>query len=299
MASGLQAQQFPNGPVRWILPEPTGGNFDNLARGIAPALSKQLKVPVIVQNVPGPEGVNQVFRAKPDGQTIGMLDPMGELAREIVVKPDFNVHEMTWLGRINAGTNLVVASKKSGIRSFNELKGRQAPVRIGIFGLTSPFVQFIMLSSAAEFPIVPVNYRTIGELIFGHVRGDTDLSSLGVNAWIKHIEADNAVPILLVGPDHDARSPGTPSLKDVGLDDYSVFTIHRAVSAPPRVPTDVRAKLVEAFRAAMSDPGTIAFLERAKFENNSLWGADFDPIVATLQKALPQHADILKQALTK
>src|ERR1041385_493261 len=50
-APGAQAQQFPNGPVRWILPEPTGGNFDNLARGIAPALSRQLKVPVVVQNI--------------------------------------------------------------------------------------------------------------------------------------------------------------------------------------------------------------------------------------------------------
>jgi putative tricarboxylic transport membrane protein len=69
--------QFPNGPVRWVLPEPTGGNFDALARGIAPVLARNLKVPVVVQNIPGPEGVNQVFRAKPDGQTIGMLDPMG------------------------------------------------------------------------------------------------------------------------------------------------------------------------------------------------------------------------------
>jgi tripartite-type tricarboxylate transporter receptor subunit TctC len=215
------------------------------------------------------------------------------------MKPDFNVHEMTWLGRINAGTNLVVASKKSGIHSFNELKGRQAPVRVGIFGLSSPFIQFIMLSSAVKFQIVPVNYRTIGELIFGHVRGDTDLSSLGVNAWIKHIQAGNAVPILLVGPDHDDRSPGTSSLKDVGLSEYSIFTIHRAVSAPPRVSADIRAKLVAAFRGAMADPDTVAFLERAKFETNSLWGTDFDPIVAALQKALPQHAEILKQAVTK
>src|SRR4051812_49185269 len=105
LSSTAAFPQFPNGPVRWILPEPTGGNFDALARGIAPVLAKNLRVPVVVQNIPGPEGVNQVYRAKPDGQIIGMLDPMGELAREIVMKPDFNVHEMTWLGRINAGTN--------------------------------------------------------------------------------------------------------------------------------------------------------------------------------------------------
>lgn len=291
--------QFPNGPVRWILPEPTGGNFDALARGIAPVLAKNLKVPVVVQNIPGPEGVNQVYRAKPDGQTIGMLDPIGELAREIVLKPDFNVHEMTWLGRINAGTNLVVASKKSGIMSFDELKDRKTPVRIGIFGLSSPFVQLIMLSSAAKFPIVPVNYRTIGELIFGHVRGDTDLSSLGVNAWLKHIEAGNAVPILMVGAERDARSPNTPSLNDIGLGQYGIFTIHRAVSAPPGVPADIREKLVAAFRATMTDPTTVAFLERAKFESNSLWGSDFDPIAKALGAALPQHADVLKQAVTQ
>ena len=47
------------------------------------------------------------------------------------------------------------------------------------------------------------------------------------------------------------------------------------------------------------DPTTVAFLERAKFESNSLWGSDFDPIAKALGAALPAHADILKQAVTQ
>jgi tripartite-type tricarboxylate transporter receptor subunit TctC len=56
---------YPDHAVRWIVPVGSGGAFDLLARALAPILSRNLGVPVVVENIPGSEGYRQIYAAKP------------------------------------------------------------------------------------------------------------------------------------------------------------------------------------------------------------------------------------------
>ena len=217
-----RAADFPNGPIKWIIPYPSGGSYDALSRGLAPILSKQFGVPVVVNIIPGPDGYNQLINAKPDGQTIGMSEPLSVYATAMLSKPKYNVEDLTWLGRVNASGNLIVASKKSGITSFEQLKNHKGPVRGGAFGVTTPILQQILLADAVKFQLAAVNFRTIGEMIIGTVRGDVDISTLGVAPWLKHIEAGNVVPILIWNNERDPLLPNVPCLADLGLSELTV-----------------------------------------------------------------------------
>src|SRR3981189_3190078 len=79
-APGSQAQTFPSEPITMIVAWPAGGGSDISMRLLADALSKQIKVPVVVLNKPGAGGAighRETVNAKPDGSTIGMFSSGG------------------------------------------------------------------------------------------------------------------------------------------------------------------------------------------------------------------------------
>ena len=79
-APPLQAQTFPSEPITLIVAWPAGGGSDISMRLLADALSKQIKVPVVVLNKPGAGGAighREIVNAKPDGYTIGMFSSGG------------------------------------------------------------------------------------------------------------------------------------------------------------------------------------------------------------------------------
>lgn len=282
----LHAAEFPSGPIKWIIPYPSGGAYDRLSRGLAPILSKKFGVPVVVQIIPGPEGYSQIINAKPDGQTIGMSEPLSVFATAMLTKPSYNVDDLIWLGRINASISLIVASKKSGITSIEQVFRHKGPVRGAAFGVTTPILQQILLAEAARFKLAPVNFRTIGELIVGTVRGDVDIALLGATPWLKHIEAGNVIPILTWDDERHPKFPKVPSLKDIGHANLVKFMNHRSVVVPPKLPDAIADKITKVFQETISAGEGKAFLEKANFETNQMWGKEFRDAIAEVKQSV-------------
>lgn len=291
--------EYPSQTIRWIIPYGTGGAYDALARGIAPALGKQLGVNVVVETIPGPDGYNRIYSAKPDGYTIGMADPVGEFAQAVVNPVPYKLQDMTWLGRINAASNLAVASKKSGFTSFDQVKASTQPVRVAAFGVSAPLVQMILLSQATGFKMASVNFRTPGDVIFGVVRGDADLGQLGVLLWTKHIEAGSVTPLLIWDETRDPRLPNVPTLREIGQGDLVNMMAQRSVIGPPKLPIEIQEKLIEAFRKTVSEGEGLAFIKRGNFETNQMWGTEFQRNVAEIHRAIDKYGDVLKKFTTQ
>lgn len=294
----VQAAGYPNGPIKWIIPYPTGGAYDALSRGLAPILSKNFGARVLVNIIPGPDGYNQIINAKPDGQTIGMSEPLSLFTTAMLTKPNYNVDDLVWLGRIDASVSVIVASKKSGITSFDQMKNHKGPVRGGAFGVTTPIIQEILLAHAVGFKLAPVNFRTIGELIFGTLRGDVDIGLLGITPWLKHIQAGNVVPILIWDDHRDPRFPNVPCLKDIGQENLMVFLNHRGIVVPPKLPADVSSKIVDVFQKTISSGEGKGFLEKAHFETNQLWGKPFQDTIAEIKVALKKAEPTIRELAT-
>ena len=82
LASASALAQYPDRPIRFIVPQAAGSATDNVVRLLAPEMAKQLNQQVIVENRPGGAltiGIDATAKAPPDGYTIGM-GPVGAMA---------------------------------------------------------------------------------------------------------------------------------------------------------------------------------------------------------------------------
>lgn len=290
------AERFPNQPVTWIVPYTPGGSFDILPRAIGPVLSKQLGVPVVVQNIPGPEGYNRFFRSFPDGHTIGMVDLVGELAGRLVRTPVYDATRFEYLGRINSGVNLFVASPKAGIRKLEDLKKAKESVRCGSFGaLSTPTLECILLAERLGFPMTIVRFRGPAEVIVAIVRGDADIATLGTTLWLDHIAKGNVVPLLLWADEGDPRVAGVISLKDIGQSELSVAAVQRSVAASPGTPPERIRILATALGGAIKSDQVQKFLAKRNFETNTQIGGAFQSTIKDLTRLLAQFEPAIRK----
>ena len=286
--------EYPDHSVRWIIPVGSGGAFDLLARALAPILSRNLGVPVVVENVPGAEGYRQIYAAKPDGYTIGMASPGGEFVQAVISPPSYKFDDMTWIGQITGAVNLVVASKQSGITSFAQMRASKQPLRFASFNLGPPLVQMVLLAHATDFSLTRVNVATPGDFITALKRGDADVGSLGLQSLLKPVAAGEVVPLLVWDTKPDTRAPGVPTLAHIGHPELALILNHRSVIAPPHVPDDIKRVLIAAFRKTVEEGDGLAYLKAQKFELNSIWGAEFEAKIATLRQAIDGYAPVLR-----
>src|SRR5207237_4955677 len=109
------AADYPERPIRFVVPQAAGSATDNIARLVAPELARQLGQPVVVDNRPGGAltiGIDAVAKSPPAGYTIGM-GPVGALAitRHMVEKLRYDIErDLQPVGRITAGYMVLAAS---------------------------------------------------------------------------------------------------------------------------------------------------------------------------------------------
>ena len=111
-ASGAAAQNYPNRPVRLVVPFPPGGAVDTIARVITPALSERLREQIVVDNRGGANaiiGTDIVAKAPPDGYTL-LIEPAGHAITPTVTKklPYDTLKDLAAVGLIGNGAYVLV-----------------------------------------------------------------------------------------------------------------------------------------------------------------------------------------------
>ena len=123
----LHAQvNYPDKPVKLIVPFPPGGNVDLSARILAPALAKELGQPVVVENRAGASGtlgLDAVAKAAPDGYTIGIASPVNHLAAPSLYPklPYDSVRDFSPVGLIASVPMVLAVGPSSPAKTVQEL----------------------------------------------------------------------------------------------------------------------------------------------------------------------------------
>ncbi|MCC7429089.1 MAG: tripartite tricarboxylate transporter substrate binding protein [Alphaproteobacteria bacterium] len=287
----------PSRPIEYIVPYTAGSLADRNARAAAPLLSRELGVPVAVQNIPGATGFNRIFRAAPDGTTIGAGDPVAQMGLQIVQPQPFDALGFTWLGHYSAGTQVMVLSAKSRFQSLDQMRNSRQPVRCGTFGgISTGAMQCAMLGRALNFPVAFVSVQGPPELVLAAVRGDVDVASLGPSLWLDHFRQNNVRGLLSWAAGRDERVPDLPALRDVNLANLAPVTVLRAVSAPPNLPAAIRDRLVDALNKVVASPEWNQFVTQARLERNWRFAADYADSLREAQRLLRENEATLKSA---
>ncbi len=305
MAASAPAADYPDHPIRFIVPQAAGSATDTVARILAAELSKQFGQQVIVDDRPGGAltiGLDLVAKSAPDGYTIGM-GPIGALAitRHMVAKLPYNIErDFQPIALVARGHLLLAVSPKLPIPSVKELvdyaKKNPGKLTNASSSNGSPgHVGGELFKYMTETEIVHVPYRggapAITDLIAGHV--DLMFESL---QSIAPFARDGKVRAL--GVSGAARSPAFPELPTIaeaGVPGYLAPT-WTGVIAPAGVPRPIVDKLNAAINKALESE---AFKEKFAKIGDEPAGGTPEEFAATIKADSAKWDDVVRRSGAK
>ena len=251
---------FPEKDITFIIPYSPGGGFDRTVRAIAPYMEKYLpkKVNVIPKNVSGAggrKGIAQLFRAKADGHTIAVFNIPGMAIPPIMgEKVNYDLSKVSWIARLARGTYVLAVGAKSSIKSFDDVKKLDRPLKItttgqGSTGFTASVVASTVMGISHK---MLTGYKGSKQFILAAVRGDGDAVYTLVTTIRKYHQAGDVR--LLASFEAKSSFPGVPTVRELGYTELEGMGLERLVGGPPGVPAD-RVKILEqAMLKSMADP---------------------------------------------
>jgi tripartite-type tricarboxylate transporter receptor subunit TctC len=275
-ASMLAADSdFPGRNIDFIIPKAPGGGFDNLVRVIAPALERFLprKVNVVPDNIPaggGGKGIGQLYRARPDGYTIGAVDLPGSfILQEKQGSAGFDLNKITWLCAMGLPEYFCLGvGANSPLKTFDDLKAlsKTRSVKFTSSGpegtaYAATVVGANLLGIRAQ---LITGYKGSSDFVVGAIRGDGDAVIAPVTS-IRPMQQSRTIRILATFEQHSSF-PGVPDATTLGVPELSRILLDRLVGAPPGLPGDIKSILSTAFAKSMADPRTVDLAKKFEVE---------------------------------
>jgi len=274
--------QYPDKPIRMIVPWAAGGSTDATSRALAKAAEAHLGQPIVVVNVPGASttiGMSQLNRAAPDGYTIGTLSSTSyNFAVSGQKLPYDAIQGFSYISYYGDNLIGIAVPASSPFKTLAELieHGKKHRLTYGTAGAVSTqhlIGAGLQRATGAQLDHIPMNGSagSINALLGKHVDFQVEVS-----VWMPHLES-GAVRVLAVNtPNRSKHLPNLPTLRELG---FPYLRSVQGVIAPPGLPEPIRAKLETAFRKALTDPAFINTMDRMSMEVIDMSGADTKALV--------------------
>ncbi|MBL8551309.1 MAG: tripartite tricarboxylate transporter substrate binding protein [Hyphomonadaceae bacterium] len=250
---------YPARDITFIIPVAAGGGFDILSRFIGNAMEPDLPrrvnvVPFNVASGGGGKGANMLYRAAPDGYTVGIVNIPGIFVLQRIRRLPYDFSDLAWIGTVTLGNGYGIAVRsKSSIRTFDDLVAlsRRRPVT---FAATGPEGSSHLATKIATRALgirarIVSGYRSSTDYSVGAMRGDTDAVIAALGTLDRLPDGLRVIASLEATSDR----PGVPSAVDLGHPELADLKGLRAVAAPPGTPPEAVAVLNHALTAAGRD----------------------------------------------
>jgi tripartite-type tricarboxylate transporter receptor subunit TctC len=256
-----QAETWPSGPIRIIVPFPPGGSTDVIARLAQAGLQQRLGTTVIIENRGGASGIvgaAAVAKAAPDGNT-WLLDFDNHGANPFVVPNIPYDTERDFAPVQLVGTSPYVLSTPAS-RPFRTLAdvivaAKSKPDTLTVSNATIGTVGHlaaVMLADRAGIKLVHVPYRGAGPQINDLLAGHVDLAMASSATTLPHLQGGMIRLIAQTGMIRVPGLPDVPTIAESGLDGFEVRAWW-GLYAPSRTPTDIIKRFGDAFAASLRD----------------------------------------------
>jgi tripartite-type tricarboxylate transporter receptor subunit TctC len=276
LVADAAAQEFPNRPIRFVLPYAAGGTGDIIVRLLSPKLSQLWGHQLIVDNRPGAGGVigtEFAARSAPDGYTL-YLATDGPLTVAASLHKNLSYH---WKRDFMPLTMLAVSYQVMLVKAANPARdlaefvahARQKPgqMNYGSIGIGSaPHLAAEIVKSAANIDLVHVPYRgSSAQAMTAMIAGDITMLMNGTASSIPHIKSGALRGLAVTGPHRIADLPDVPTFTEAGLPGVEVV-LWFAAMVPAGTPQPIAAKLRADLAQAVADPEFKKALEARSLE---------------------------------
>ncbi|MFZ1211532.1 MAG: tripartite tricarboxylate transporter substrate binding protein [Pseudolabrys sp.] len=256
-------QDYPNRPIRIIVPTPAGGPVDVMARVLANALPPVPGQNVFVENKPGAGntiGSRQAAVADPDGYTLMVSAASGLVMSPMIVKnAGYDASSFAPVVLVAETPQVLVINPQLSLKSVAELvayaKDNPGKLNYSTGGIgTLPHLNAELFKSVSSTNILHVPYKGGGPSLMAVVAGEVQMTFDTVSTSLQLIQDGKLRPLAIVGPKRAPELPDVPAMPEVGFPAVTSGA-WTALMAPRDTPPAVIARLNAATNAALGgDP---------------------------------------------
>jgi tripartite-type tricarboxylate transporter receptor subunit TctC len=259
------AADYPDHPIRVIVSVPAGGGVDTVTRIVTDKMRSTLGQPLVVENKSGVSGslaAETVFKAEPDGYTLLASQPAPITTNTFLYKSlNYVPAELVPVAIMSHVPNVVLVRKDFPAKSVAELiayaKANPGKINYASQGIgTTSHTTAELFQSITGTKLTHVPYKGTAPAVNDLLAGNVDLMFNELATSIELHKSGRARILAVTVKERVPSLPDIPTLEELGIHGCISDTWH-AITAPPKTPPEIIAKLNAAANAAMRDPGLV------------------------------------------
>lgn len=258
---------YPNRPIKWIVPYPPGGTTDLLARLMGQYLSQKLGQQVIIENKAGGGnniGTDMAAKSAPDGYTIFLVNPANAINATLYPKLPFNfLEDMAPVAGIVRVPNVMTVTKNFPAKNVAEFieygKKNSDKINMASSGAgTSVHLSGELFKYMTGIQMKHIPYKGAGPAINDLIPGQVDVLFDNMPSIIGHIRAGTVRALAVTSAQRSPALPDTPTVAETvpGYEASAWF----GMAAPKGTPAAAVQRLNREVNAALADPAMRAKL---------------------------------------
>lgn len=256
-----QASDYPNRPIKWVVPYPPGGTTDVLARIVAQYLTEKLNQQVVVENKPGGGnniGTEYVINAPADGYTMLLVNPANGINASLYKKLPFNfIRDIAPVAGIVRTPNVMVVTNSLPVKNVAEFlaycKANPGKVNMASSGSgTSVHLSGELFKSMTGCNMVHVPYKGAGPALTDLMGGQVQVLFDNLPSSAGHIKNERIRALGVTSTDREPSMPNLPTVGDTvpGYEATAWFGVGMPKGTPPAAINRINAEI----NKALADP---------------------------------------------
>jgi len=262
LAAGSALAQYPNRPIKLIVPFPPAGATDIVGRIVAQKLGERLGQSVVVENKPGAGGSigsDIVAKSVPDGHTLLMATSsthsIGPSLQKLPYDPIRDFAAITHVANVPNVLVLSPALPAKDVKEFVALaKSRPGQLNFASSGVgTIVHLNGELFKMIAGIDLLHVPYKGTALAIPDVANGNIAMLFDSLASVMPHVRSNKVRPIAVNAPARSQLLPEVPTFAEIGMTDYDTYTWF-GMFAPAGTPAAALARVQADVVASLAAP---------------------------------------------
>ena len=251
VAGSALAQDFPDGPVTWVVNWPAGGGQDTTSRLVAERLADKLGVPVVIENYDGAgglTGMRELAAAEPDGYTIGMLGSSSVIQQYTTDEPVM-MDQLEVLSFFGPDPGALTVGADTPYQTLDDYVSAVEDAPGDVLNGNDPpggasYISAAILESSLGLELNKIPYPGYAPTVTALLGGEVQSATVPVPQVLDHQTAGDVRVLGVMAASRHFLAPDIPTFEEQGYD--VVAGDFRAVVGPAGIPEDRTAMLSDA-----------------------------------------------------
>lgn len=252
---------YPNRPIKLVVPFPPGGTSDVMGRLMAEELGKILKQSVVVENIGGAGGIvgtDRAIRLPADGYTL-IQSGVGQnaVAHGLDAKLKYNsVTDLIHLTQVHSGPNVLVVHPSLPFKTVKDLvdyaKRNPGKLDYGYTHAASGHMAMELFKQTTGIFLTGIPYRGGGPLLNDLLAGTVPMIFINQDSALPHIKAGKIRAIAVSSLQRNPLYPDVPTVAESGYKDFQALSwsgLSVAKGTPPAIVEKLEAAMVQALQS--------------------------------------------------